>query len=216
MSSRIDHRRRERSWEREDRDRERDRYSRASRSGTHRESVRRRDSRSPSPRRDRYDHDRNRDKERDYKGSRRDDRRDYDLDDRRRHAKRDERRSERRMDRRDRDAQERGILRDQDTRGKDSTASRHREEPSDGEHAPGRMHSPPTQPATAASSLKLDKDAVSEEGEEMDATNDDADAMMAMMGLTGFSSTKGKHVEGNQEGTVNVKKVRTWRQYMNR
>ena len=27
---------------------------------------------------------------------------------------------------------------------------------------------------------------------------------------------QGKHVEGNQEGAANVKKMRTWRQYMNR
>jgi len=40
--------------------------------------------------------------------------------------------------------------------------------------------------------------------------------MMAMMGVTGFGSTKGKHVEGNQEGAAQVKKMRTWRQYMNR
>jgi len=40
--------------------------------------------------------------------------------------------------------------------------------------------------------------------------------MMAMMGLTGFGTTKGKQVEGNQEGSVQIKKMRTWRQYMNR
>ena len=71
----------------------------------------------------------------------------------------------------------------------------------------------------------------------MDVANNDDAAMMAMMGLTGFGTTKvsyiaaavclhpqrfkrntfqGKHVEGNQEGAVNVKKQRTWRQYMNR
>jgi U4/U6.U5 tri-snRNP-associated protein 3 len=50
----------------------------------------------------------------------------------------------------------------------------------------------------------------------MDAVNDDDAAMMTMMGVAGFGSTKGKHVPGNQEGAVNVKKVRTWRQYMNR
>ncbi|TFK54949.1 hypothetical protein OE88DRAFT_1732236 [Heliocybe sulcata] len=55
-----------------------------------------------------------------------------------------------------------------------------------------------------------------EEGEAMDATNDDDAAMMAMMGLSGFGTTKGKHVEGNQEGSIDVKKMRTWRQYMNR
>ncbi|KAI0374956.1 DUF1777-domain-containing protein [Pilatotrama ljubarskyi] len=55
-----------------------------------------------------------------------------------------------------------------------------------------------------------------EEGEAMEATNDDDAAMMALMGLTGFGSTKGKHVDGNQEGAANIKKMRTWRQYMNR
>ena len=78
-----------------------------------------------------------------------------------------------------------------------------------------------------------------EEGEDMDAENDDDAAMMAAMGLTSFGSTKvssvpeelldasapiictdhffqGKHVLGNQEGAANIKKVRTWRQYMNR
>ncbi|TFY63758.1 hypothetical protein EVJ58_g3054 [Rhodofomes roseus] len=55
-----------------------------------------------------------------------------------------------------------------------------------------------------------------EEGEAMDATNDDDAAMMGLMGLAGFGTTKGKHVDGNQEGAVEVKRVRTWRQYMNR
>ncbi|KAH9926170.1 uncharacterized protein B0H18DRAFT_1119067 [Fomitopsis serialis] len=55
-----------------------------------------------------------------------------------------------------------------------------------------------------------------EEGEAMDATNEDDTAMMAMMGMSGFGTTKGKHVDGNQEGGVDVKKMRTWRQYMNR
>jgi len=50
----------------------------------------------------------------------------------------------------------------------------------------------------------------------MEDIDDDDAAMMATMGVTGFGSTKGKHVEGNQEGTVNIKKTRTWRQYMNR
>lgn len=50
----------------------------------------------------------------------------------------------------------------------------------------------------------------------MDATNADEEGMMAAMGLTGFGTTKGKHVEGNQEGFVDIKKIRTWRQYMNR
>lgn len=50
----------------------------------------------------------------------------------------------------------------------------------------------------------------------MDAVNDDDAAMMAMMGMSGFGSTKGKAVEGNQEGGANIKQMRTWRQYMNR
>jgi len=50
----------------------------------------------------------------------------------------------------------------------------------------------------------------------MDDTNDDDAAMMATMGLSNFGSTKGQAVAGNQEGAVNIKKVRTWRQYMNR
>jgi len=50
----------------------------------------------------------------------------------------------------------------------------------------------------------------------METLNDDDEAMLAMMGMTGFGSTKGQHVQGNQEGSANVKKTRTWRQYMNR
>lgn len=56
-----------------------------------------------------------------------------------------------------------------------------------------------------------------EDGEAMDdIVDDDEQAMMTMMGVSGFGSTKGKHVTGNQEGGVNIKKERTWRQYMNR
>ena len=74
-----------------------------------------------------------------------------------------------------------------------------------------------------------------EEGEAMEVENEDDEDMMAMMGLTGFGSTKvllvstftamffsyhslcqGQHVIGNQDGASNVKKPRTWRQYMNR
>ena len=35
-----------------------------------------------------------------------------------------------------------------------------------------------------------------------------------MRGLTCI--LQGKHVDGNQEGGVDIKKMRTWRQYMNR
>jgi len=50
----------------------------------------------------------------------------------------------------------------------------------------------------------------------MEVVKDDDEAMVATMGLTGFGSTKGQHVTGNQDGASNVKKPRTWRQYMNR
>ena len=69
----------------------------------------------------------------------------------------------------------------------------------------------------------------------MEAVDDDDEDMMAMMGMAGFGSTKvlislyicgrffshwfslkGQHVTGNQDGSANVKKPRTWRQYMNR
>jgi len=50
----------------------------------------------------------------------------------------------------------------------------------------------------------------------MDVVNDDDAAMASIMGLNGFGTTKGKQVVGNQEGSVNIKKIRTWRQYMNR
>jgi len=58
----------------------------------------------------------------------------------------------------------------------------------------------------------------SEEGEEIEegGVEDENAAMMEMMGMGGFGSTKGKPVEGNQDGAVDIKKPRTWRQYMNR
>ncbi|KAF7363323.1 U4/U6.U5 small nuclear ribonucleoprotein [Mycena sanguinolenta] len=74
---------------------------------------------------------------------------------------------------------------------------------------PGQVDLPPKR-------LNLDPDAPddsNEEGEEMEVEDED---MMAMMGLSGFGTTKGKHITGNQEGAVSVKKQRTWRQYMNR
>ncbi|KAJ9108234.1 hypothetical protein QFC19_002482 [Naganishia cerealis] len=57
-----------------------------------------------------------------------------------------------------------------------------------------------------------------EEGEdgEGDEEDDAEAAAMAAMGFGGFGSTKGKHREGNAEGGANIKKERTWRQYMNR
>lgn len=84
---------------------------------------------------------------------------------------------------------------------------------------------------------RTDEEGEAEEGETMETLNEDDEAMMAMMGMTGFGTTKviflkishcvcpysqysctfqGQHVQGNQDGGANVKKERTWRQYMNR
>ncbi|ELU44741.1 hypothetical protein AG1IA_01222 [Rhizoctonia solani AG-1 IA] len=52
-----------------------------------------------------------------------------------------------------------------------------------------------------------------EEGEDMEEDEED---MMAAMGFGGFDTLQGKSVNGNQQGAANVKKQRTWRQYMNR
>nr|GAT44023.1 predicted protein [Mycena chlorophos] len=69
----------------------------------------------------------------------------------------------------------------------------------------------PRQDSEPPARVNLDPDAQPEEGAEMDE-----DTMMAMMGMSGFGSTKGKQIEGNQEGAASIKKQRTWRQYMNR
>ncbi|KAL4067855.1 hypothetical protein J3A83DRAFT_4374201 [Scleroderma citrinum] len=222
MSSRTDYRRRERSWEREDRDRDRyrdrdrDRYSRSGRQSNYRDSTRRRDStpsprRSRSPRRDRAEHDRERGKDRDHKSSKRDDRRDRDRDDRKSDP-RDERRSSKRDDRHGHETPDRGSTNDADARTKGTTHRARHQDEHDAELASEQMQSP----QASMSKQDLDLNAGPEEGEEMDVTNADDEAMMAAMGLSGFGSTKGKRVEGNQEGAANVKKIRTWRQYMNR
>ena len=54
-----------------------------------------------------------------------------------------------------------------------------------------------------------------EEGDRDEAEGDE-DAMVSMMGFGGFGTTKGKKVAGNAAGAAEVKKERTWRQYMNR
>ncbi|KAG9019646.1 hypothetical protein FRB90_011992 [Tulasnella sp. 427] len=69
----------------------------------------------------------------------------------------------------------------------------------------------PTETLNAPPPPPMDLDP--EEGE--DLSEADA-AMMAQMGFGGFGTTKGKEVQGNQEGGVSIKKQRTWRQYMNR
>lgn len=50
----------------------------------------------------------------------------------------------------------------------------------------------------------------------VDEDSEDEDAMAAMMGFGGFGTTKNKKVSGNDAGAAEIKKERTWRQYMNR
>ncbi|KAJ3845283.1 hypothetical protein F5878DRAFT_599873 [Lentinula raphanica] len=180
-----DHRRRERSWEREDRDRS-DKYSRGGRS-SYRDEPRRRSSRSRSPRRSERER-------RDHRDHRRDERRDRDT--RRRDDSRERERSRERDRERDRD-------RETDRRG-------------DGKESSRREVPPPKDSTRSNSPTSKPDSEYSNNAEAGQVPEDDDTAMMAMMGMAGFGSTKGKHVEGNQEGAVNIKKTRTWRQYMNR
>lgn len=46
--------------------------------------------------------------------------------------------------------------------------------------------------------------------------DDEEAAMQAMMGFSGFNSTKGKKVAGNNAGAVRKEKKTEYRQYMNR
>jgi U4/U6.U5 tri-snRNP-associated protein 3 len=46
--------------------------------------------------------------------------------------------------------------------------------------------------------------------------DDEEAAMMKAIGFGGFGTTKGTKVKGNQSGLAEVKKQRTWRQYMQR
>lgn len=227
MSSRDDRRRRERSWERDGRDRDRHRGSDRDRLGG--DSRRRRDSRSRSgsPRRGdkdrdgrhgkyiratmcylnalilcedrRYDDDRRRGDRRDDRDRRRDDRRPHDRE-------RDDRRDSRHhpSDRPNSRAPEDNV-----TRPEDKSRAGERDTP--------RSAEPSGSGATQSSSVKIDsaENESGEEGESMDVEDTEQD-MMALMGFGGFDSTKGKPVVGNQEGAVNIKKQRTWRQYMNR
>ena len=55
--------------------------------------------------------------------------------------------------------------------------------------------------------------------EEFSGKTDEEAEMMRLMGFGGFNSTKGQHVQGNEEpahGTVQVVLKRKYRQYMNR
>ncbi|KAI0709302.1 hypothetical protein C8Q76DRAFT_786104 [Earliella scabrosa] len=214
MSSRYDHRRRG-EWERDERDRDRDRPGyRGGRRSRSRSPPRRgeRDRRAPGDRRDPYGRDREDDRRDRRDDRRRDDRdrRDHDRDGRHEAPPPPRGAADREHDRHDRDRDGRPADRASELDSKHSTrGQRDLQQSSTGtpDREPSGSHPRQDSEVPAGGA---------EEGEAMDATNDDDAAMMAMMGLTGFGTTKGKHVEGNQEGAVDVKKMRTWRQYMNR
>ncbi|EJD02397.1 DUF1777-domain-containing protein [Fomitiporia mediterranea MF3/22] len=213
MSSRDDRRRRDRSWVRDERDRtrdkdrgggrDRDREKERPRRGY--DSGRRSRSRT-SPRRTR----RSRSRSPIRKGGERD-RRDYGRD------RYDDRRDKYRE--RDRDRLEEHRERDRTPDDKELRRTGVHDRKRSIERSPPR--SGPVQPAANSRNdrrVDLDPDG-REEGEEeepMDAENDDDAAMRVLMGFGGFDSTKGKPVTGNEDGAVNIKKQRTWRQYMNR
>ncbi|GJE86910.1 DUF1777-domain-containing protein [Phanerochaete sordida] len=171
--------------------------------------------RRPSDRRD-YRDDR-RDRDRDYyrDDRRRDDRRDLHGDDRR--DSRDhgrERREPPKRDERDRETSHRPT----DHGDNASKAVDKRLDSLDGRQGSSVPPTGSEEPKSRPTSEVPTGD--HEEGEtmEQDAQDDEEAAMMAMMGLPvqGFGTTKGKHVDGNQDGGADVKKIRTWRQYMNR
>ncbi|KAL5511162.1 hypothetical protein ACEPAH_4377 [Sanghuangporus vaninii] len=219
MSSRDDRQRQERSWERDvrerprdrggGRDRDRDRDRDRGRRGDY--ATRRSRSRSPVRRGGERDRDR-----RDHGRDRRDDRRDR----------------ERYRGERDRDRFE--EHRDHDRTKDDKESRRERADelkplpPRDREERE-RLPPPRSGPSQIVANgpvprrINLDPDyddreegEERDEGEPMDAETEEEAALRAMLGFGGFGSTKGKPVLGNEEGAVEIKKQRTWRQYMNR
>ncbi|KAG9102043.1 hypothetical protein FS749_000077 [Ceratobasidium sp. UAMH 11750] len=199
-----------------DRDRERDRDDRSDsrdwrRDGRGGRSERRR-SRSRSPRRDgrggRSERDardrREGDSRRDNRPrDRADDRRDYRRDDRDRSGRDDDRRPPRRDEGREQRDDRRDEPRSRKPETEDSVASTHNLDA-----PPNSSSAGPSKPPAAGG-----VDGEIEEGEDME---EDEAQMMTAMGFGGFDSTKGKAVLGNQQGAANIKKQRTWRQYMNR
>ncbi|KAL1735178.1 hypothetical protein EV714DRAFT_243973, partial [Schizophyllum commune] len=201
MSSRGDYRRRD------DRgDRDRDRYSRGGGGG----HTRRPSSRSRSPRRD--DRDRDRRDRRDYE-------RKYDEPPHRERDRGTGRDADRRYDRRDRDDRRADYrpLPPRRPEDRDDRRGRYTDDapPRGAGSASGRSdHEAPAHQVDERPNL--DPDAPNATKDEPMEEMDEEAAMMQMMGLSGFGTTKNKHVEGNQEGAVDIKKMRTWRQYMNR
>ncbi|KAK0459594.1 uncharacterized protein EV420DRAFT_1536760 [Desarmillaria tabescens] len=188
MSSRGDHRRRDRSWERDSRDR--DRYSRKSR----------------SPRRDRDRRSRNGDRRFSFHSHSTDqvpqDYRDYGRD------REDTRRDRERGDRdRDRDYKPRDGPRDRDdvkSRGESSKLDDSRRSDKPREPVVQKDSVPNDTESRTPRSTRPNLDPDAPDDVQNEAIDDpDEEAMMAMMGLGGFGSTKGKHVDGNQEGATN-------------
>ncbi|KAG8764292.1 hypothetical protein FRC11_005096 [Ceratobasidium sp. 423] len=128
-----------------------------------------------------------------------DDRRDYERDDRGRND--DDRGSSRRDEGRG----------SRDDRDKDKDSRQRKPGVDDSSARPPNGPPPPEPDAPPPPDSNVDGEI--EEGEDME---EDEMQMMAAMGFGGFDTTKGKTVSGNQQGAANVKKQRTWRQYMNR
>ena len=204
MSSRNDHRRRERSWERSDRDRDRDRHRDRDRGGDRdrdrgdRYRDTRRRSRSRSPRRGEGDRrsgaygffpfpsEKFTGIERDRRDFRYDDRRDPDRrerDDRRRDDRREER------DRHREDTRDRNVPTDREV--KPSPGPKGESSGKCGTLTPSEVltfYEAPLVQEPRAQSAGFENG--QEEGESMDAVNQDDEAMMATMGIIGFGSTK--------------------------
>ncbi|KIY68626.1 DUF1777-domain-containing protein [Cylindrobasidium torrendii FP15055 ss-10] len=103
--------------------------------------------------------------------------------------------------------------RDRVRRDRDRDDERARREPPSG---PSKAEDKQTRRADESSDVKMQGGGDSGAPDDVQEDEDPDAAMMAMMGLSGFGTTKNKAVTGNQEGGADIKKTRTWRQYMNR
>ncbi|WFD01282.1 hypothetical protein MYAM1_004044 [Malassezia yamatoensis] len=84
----------------------------------------------------------------------------------------------------------------------------------------GRYSSPARRDSAKREAAAETRDAAPSPKSNSTQTNEDkdmdADQIAAMMGFQSFGSSKGKPVEENAEGYAEVRKERSWRQYMNR
>ncbi|ORY34711.1 hypothetical protein BCR39DRAFT_585669 [Naematelia encephala] len=120
----------------------------------------------------------------------------------------------------DRRAIEEGRRRREEERANGVVYTDERDAGRDGDHPNGQRGSRDTPGGSGSAAPRsngrgLGEDGEDDGGEEGEGGEDD-DAMAAMLGFGGFTTTKGKGIGQNAEGAVNVHKQRTWRQYMNR